>query len=243
MPHLGDVLKVIPVLDLLNEQVVHAKFGNRQHYQPIQSTICRGSDPFEILSSLIALYRCDTCYIADLNSIQNIGNHIKTISELVNLHPDIQFWIDGGGKVEYISELIKLGVKPIVGSESIRDIDDYKKIQLITKNQHVLSLDFKNQKFIGNPDLIKIPELWPEDVIVMTLDLVGSNLGPNLERLLDIRSLKENCNIFAAGGVRNIADLLALKDSGVNGALIASALHSGAINGNQCGNLATTHAQ
>jgi phosphoribosylformimino-5-aminoimidazole carboxamide ribotide isomerase len=35
--------------------------------------------------------------------------------------------------------------------------------------------------------------------------------------------------VFAAGGVRNIDDVRALKDSGASGVLIASALHAGKI--------------
>jgi uncharacterized protein related to proFAR isomerase len=40
-----------------------------------------------------------------------------------------------------------------------------------------------------------------------------------------IRSIAEGREIYAAGGVRNAADLLALKQAGVSGALIATALH------------------
>jgi phosphoribosylformimino-5-aminoimidazole carboxamide ribotide isomerase len=40
---------------------------------------------------------------------------------------------------------------------------------------------------------------------------------------------KKPANIFAAGGVRNMEDLLTLKQLGVFGALVASALHNGRI--------------
>ena len=40
---------------------------------------------------------------------------------------------------------------------------------------------------------------------------------------------KKPANIFAAGGVRNMEDLYALKQFNVAGALVASALHNGCI--------------
>jgi hypothetical protein len=49
--------------------------------------------------------------------------------------------------------------------------------------------------------------------------------GPDLGRLALIRSIAGGREIYAAGGVRNAADLLALKQAGVSGALIATALH------------------
>ena len=59
----------------------------------------------------------------------------------------------------------------------------------------------------------------------MTLARVGSDAGPDLARLAEIRAIAPGCEIYAAGGVRDVADLSALKGAGAAGALIASALH------------------
>ncbi len=69
------------------------------------------------------------------------------------------------------------------------------------------------------------PALWPQRVIVMTLARVGSGAGPDLARLAAIQSIASGREIYAAGGVRDAADLWALKEAGVSGALIATALH------------------
>jgi phosphoribosylformimino-5-aminoimidazole carboxamide ribotide isomerase len=71
--------------------------------------------------------------------------------------------------------------------------------------------------------------LWPETIIIMTLNRVGSNQGPDLDKLNWFCSQYPHKHFIAAGGIRNTADLLALKQVGVQQALIASALHSGAI--------------
>ena len=59
----------------------------------------------------------------------------------------------------------------------------------------------------------------------MTLARVGSGAGPDLARLASIQSIAGGREIYAAGGVRNAADLSALTAAGVSGALAATALH------------------
>jgi uncharacterized protein related to proFAR isomerase len=52
-----------------------------------------------------------------------------------------------------------------------------------------------------------------------------------LERLSAIRVVAPEKRIFAAGGVRDAADLGLLKRTGIAGALIASCLHHGRLRG------------
>jgi phosphoribosylformimino-5-aminoimidazole carboxamide ribotide isomerase len=66
----------------------------------------------------------------------------------------------------------------------------------------------------------------------MTLAHVGSNLGPDhkkLEKVLRIAGTGKKANIYAAGGIRNMADVANLELIGVAGALVATALHNGSI--------------
>jgi phosphoribosylformimino-5-aminoimidazole carboxamide ribotide isomerase len=48
-----------------------------------------------------------------------------------------------------------------------------------------------------------------------------------LERLQAIRAIAGDCEIIAAGGIRNADDLKRLDDIGIAGALVATSLHSG----------------
>ncbi|MGZ8223642.1 MAG: HisA/HisF-related TIM barrel protein, partial [Methylobacter sp.] len=63
----------------------------------------------------------------------------------------------------------------------------------------------------------------------MTLDRVGGNGGPDLKKLNDFCSRYPDKNFIAAGGIRNQKDLIALKETGIQQALVASALHSGSL--------------
>ncbi len=93
------------------------------------------------------------------------------------------------------------------------------------KEEWVLSLDFRGDEFLGPREVLEDAERWPERVIVMTLARVGTGAGPDLARLGEIVGRARGRRIFAAGGVRGLGDLLALKSAGAAGALVATALH------------------
>lgn len=60
----------------------------------------------------------------------------------------------------------------------------------------------------------------------MTLAKVGSNSGIDIDLLEQFKEYAEQFKLFAAGGVRDVHDLKLLKAMGMQGALVASALHN-----------------
>jgi phosphoribosylformimino-5-aminoimidazole carboxamide ribotide isomerase len=233
-------LHIIPVIDLLNGQVVHARHGDRANYQPIQSQLCPSSEPLAMVDALLALYPFKKLYIADLNAIQGMGNHQATISQIKQCYPQLNLLVDAGFKELAAIECLRAQhIDIVIGSESLRDIAHYQILLSACDNRAVLSLDFKENQYQGPVELSQSATLWPDHVIVMTLSKVGSQLGPDLEKINTIKMLadqknsilkSQNINILAAGGVRNHEDLTTLKALGISGALVASALHAGHIN-------------
>jgi phosphoribosylformimino-5-aminoimidazole carboxamide ribotide isomerase len=65
-------------------------------------------------------------------------------------------------------------------------------------------------------------------VIILDLARVGSGQGVNIDFLKQLVG-KRNLDVFVGGGVRNIADLVELREMGVKGVLLATALHSEAV--------------
>jgi phosphoribosylformimino-5-aminoimidazole carboxamide ribotide isomerase len=63
----------------------------------------------------------------------------------------------------------------------------------------------------------------------MTLGQIGTDRGPDFDRLAAYRQRFGEKDFVAAGGIRNKQDLTHLQQTGIHHALIASALHSGAI--------------
>ena len=228
-------MQVIPVIDLKQNQVVHAKHGQRGKYQPIQSVLSASSDVFSIVTGLLKLYPFRTIYIADIDAITNTGNHFEQIELLSGLQPQVNWWVDAG--ISNINARIlyapQANIRVVFGSENIHTLQDYRAMSYAYESRHVLSLDKLNGTELGAAELHNTGLYWPDDAICMTLNNVGSNIGPDIARLQSLRQLnltrKKPANLFAAGGVRNMADLLNLKQLGIAGALVASALHNGEI--------------
>ena len=91
----------------------------------------------------------------------------------------------------------------------------------------ILSLDYRGSRFVGPTEVYDAPHLWPKRVIVMLLARVGSNAGPDMDRLLEIKRRAPDVMLYAAGGLRGGCDLMRLKQAGISGVLVASALHDG----------------
>jgi phosphoribosylformimino-5-aminoimidazole carboxamide ribotide isomerase len=67
------------------------------------------------------------------------------------------------------------------------------------------------------------------ELLVIDLARVGSGSGPPLDAVAGLAAALPGVAIYAGGGVRDDADLRALESAGAAGALVATALHEGAI--------------
>jgi len=216
-------LQAIPVIDLMGGEVVRARMGDRASYQPLDSPLSPTSDAVAVVRGLLQVYPFLTLYVADLNAIQSNGDNFPALRRIRAEFPALQMWVDNGAAdPAAIEALIDLGA-PVIGSESQRDSALI--AQRRDSKQVVLSLDFRGDAFQGPEEILAEPALWPRRIIVMTLARVGSGAGPDLSRFTAIRSIAGGREVYAAGGVRDAADLSALKAAGASGALIATALH------------------
>ena len=227
----GTTMEIIPVVDLKGGMVVRARVGQRDQYRPIKTPLSPTSDPVDVTYGLLSVHPFKTLYIADLDAIEGTGDHRGTLTRLKAAFPQLTLWIDNGIADRHRAEdLLDAGLGHLVlGSETQADLT---LVRHFTADARVaLSLDFRGLSFQGPPELLNEPTCWPQRVIVMTLARVGSGAGPDLERLSAIRVVAPEKRIFAAGGVRDAADLGLLKRTGIAGALIASCLHDGRLRG------------
>ena len=225
--------EIIPVIDLMHGQVVHARRGDRQAYQPLQSSLVDGCDPHDVAQALIDATGARHVYIADIDAIRGgsggknggKGDHQTLIAELVERHPGVEWWVDGGF-VDAIPALAlhrATGATPVVGTETLRNYGALRKCRN-SRIEAVLSLDYRRGVPLG-PDWSYDPSEWPARVIAMELARVGAEDGPALQLIRTLQSMRQDVDVIAAGGVRNRDDLLALDGLGVAAVLVASALH------------------
>ncbi len=219
-------MQVIPVIDLKDGLVVHAKQGFRNQYRPIESKICHNADPVNVIEAFNEQFGFTTFYIADLNALNKQGDHNKQIKSILNRYPNYHFWLDNGELSSTCYFTDHQNYCPVVGSESIAD---GKPLNLSALKEFVLSLDFFNHRQLGSIEIFNQSNLWPDEIILMTLDQVGSNSGPDYKTIENFSTHYPNKQFIAAGGIRNKNDLLTLMQLGINKALVATALHSGAI--------------
>ena len=220
-------MEVIPVLDVAMGQVVRAVRGNRESYQPIVSALMAGSDPVAIAKGLKALHPFRKIYVADLDGIEGRGRNVHLVPSLSGVFPHAEIWIDAGtGSRGAARGLLAAPVTTLViGSETLETVAVLKEIVSEAPLRTVLSLDFHGEEFMGPVALLRDDSLWPSRIVVMTLGRVGSDDGPDVARIREIAKRAGGRKIYAAGGIRNRADLDAAKAAGASGALIASALH------------------
>jgi phosphoribosylformimino-5-aminoimidazole carboxamide ribotide isomerase len=220
-------MQIIPVIDIQDGQVVHAKEGHREHYQPIRSPLCSDSKPLAVLNSFLALFPFSTIYLADLNSITSQGHNDALITDMVASYPEVTFWVDRGYREENFTINRPSNLIPVTGSESLHR----EQLDHLTSDTRpfVLSLDFLDSAGLGPEELFCHSEYWPENIIIMTLARVGSNSGPDFLKLNHYQNRYPGFNFIAAGGIRDRWDLERLKSSGFKQALVASALHTNKI--------------
>ena len=234
-------MNLIPVIDLMQGQVVRAVRGNRQAYQPIVSALCASSDPLTVAKIL-----CEHCatrhlYVADLDALLGGPAQVAVLRSLLQALPELELWLDAGFASAAAAEALRaeLGavaerVVPVFGSESLASRVELERCfggAVSAANemarQPVLSLDRRDGQRLDAAGCWEAPALWPKRVIVMTLERVGSDAGPDLETLVSVRLRSPSTFIVGAGGIRDPGDLARAHAAGAGAWLVASALHDG----------------
>jgi phosphoribosylformimino-5-aminoimidazole carboxamide ribotide isomerase len=232
-------LKVIPVLDILNDVGVHAIRGRRKEYKPIKSALCTSSEPLDIAVAFRSLGFSEL-YVADLNAITGDHENFGVIEQIAE-KTGMRLMVDAGvADIEKARTIMQLGaIKVIIGTETLTEIGFVEEaVHSLGPDHVIVSLDMKDRQLLGKFNLQKLDT--PIDVlcefrrmgltqaILLDLARVGSEEGVDSAFLCEVLE-RANLKIFVGGGVRNIDDLLKLNEMGVYGVLLATALHSGKI--------------
>ena len=232
-------MKVIPVVDILNNRVVHAIRGRRPEYQLIQSIITQSVEPVEVSKAFKNL-GFGVLYIADLDSIIERSSSFQLISRIFDA-TGLELIVDAGvTSLDRAQKLLVSGVsKLIIGTETLTNKEFVAEaIRLFGRERVVVSVDLRGDKvlvqsgFDGCTDVMcllrEFEAMGVSDVIILDLTKVGTGEGVNKAFLKQVLETF-NFAVYVGGGVRDIQDLLELDNLGVSGALIATALHTGRI--------------
>ena len=229
---------VIPVLDLLNGQVVRGIAGHRSKYRPIVSRLTNSTDPIGVAQALQQSFGFQSFYVADLDAILHRRPNLAVYRQLKDI--GFETFVDAGvhGVVD-INGLIDAGAtRVIVGLETCASPAVLAEMIEATPDL-IFSLDLQQ----GIPRRPANSSGWSDDAFaivrqavtahvrsILVLDLadVGTGTGGSTDSLCrQIRAEFPEMHLIAGGGVRGPDDLRRLKTLGAHQVLVASALHDG----------------
>jgi phosphoribosylformimino-5-aminoimidazole carboxamide ribotide isomerase len=236
-------MRIIPVLDLLRGQAVHAIKGERAQYQPVKSVLCNSSDPLILARAFRDQLGMREIYVADLDAIQGLDtpNHRDVITALAH-QEEMDVILDAGvSDIDGAQRWLDHGVrKVIIGSETLRDLQTLRAIPgRIRREQLTFSLDSRSGSILSqcaslaamNP--VEALELLQEsgwkEIILLDLSRVGSGSGMDSSLAVRASARFPNLQLLVGGGMAKPEDLVSLKSAGIAGVLVATALHAGTI--------------
>jgi phosphoribosylformimino-5-aminoimidazole carboxamide ribotide isomerase len=232
-------MRVIPVIDLKGAAAVHAVRGERERYRPLRSEIVAGSDPVEVTRAVRDTLGLDELYVADLDAIAGRSAHRETVAALAR---EARVMVDAGvAEVAEVGRLLELGAaRVVIGTETLADERALERLRAALPDAPlVLSLDLRAGRVLspqpelqrlGPPEaLARLGRSGVREAIVLDLARVGSGAGPDVALVRELSARFPELELLAGGGVRDVADLRALAEAGAAGALVDTALHSGAI--------------
>ena len=246
-------MRVIGVLDLRNGRAVHARAGDRERYEPVQTVAGGGIEPGDALA-LARLYRdrfgLSELYAADLDAIEGRPPQDRLVSSLATVGA---LWLDAGvSSADRARHAVNLGAAHvIVGLETLRSwraLDEM--CDAVDRRRVAFSLDLREGKPLGDGSVsfggsahgaaARAAEAGVASILVIDLARVGTSLGIDVGLVARVREAAPHTTLLAGGGVRGVEDLAHLADAGCDGALVATALHDGRIGARE---IATAHRQ
>lgn len=224
-------MRIVPVIDLKCGQVVRGVRGQRSDYRPIESSLCQSCDPLVVASVLLEYAAADVLYVADLDALAGGAAQIACVEAVLEQHPALELWLDAGFRAlaDFVALRDRLGglgarLVPVFASESLADAAAMQEA-LADPAHCILSLDRHADRVLDRAGCWQHPDRWPERVIVMLLERVGSYDGPALDALADVQCRAPRARLIGAGGIRDEGDLVRAAAAGATAWLTASALH------------------
>jgi len=233
--------RIIPVIDILKSQAVHAIRGEREKYKALKSVLVNDSNPIRIASKLKIDYLFNEFYIADLDAILQRKPNIAILSKILAI-PGVEIMLDPGIRTKKnIEKYYNFNLKSLIlGLETLKDLKVITEcLNLFGNDKVVVSVDMykeviqSNIKEIKSQDLLevvnKIEDLGVINIILLDLFKIGQKLGGIPPLYSKIRQ-NFNGEILVGGGIKDIQDIKDYKTNKFSGVLIGTALHDGSIN-------------
>lgn len=182
---------------------------------------------------------------------QKASLNLKQLEEVICQWPgSLSFMVDAGAN-NLASALVVLATgarQVIMGTETLSRLEELETaLESLGSDRVAISLDSRQGKIVSlAPELAgltppqaleKLLGLAARHFILLELERVGSQSGPSRDLIVDcLRCLEthsltgpDSASLLVGGGISGYDDLRWLKAAGISGALVATALHNGAL--------------
>jgi len=234
-------LRVIPVLDVRAGRAVLARGGRREAYAPVRSLLVRDGtvgDPLALARAYHDILDCDEWYVADLDALAGGPAQRALVGALAGLRG--RLLVDAAVTTpDRARELVEDGAtRVVVGLETLPSFDALTLVaRAVGPKRVAFSLDLRDGAPLAEAPLSGTPlevaraavVAGAGAIIVLDLARVGSGRGVDLVLVEALRRALPHVELLAGGGIGTARDLERLAHAGLDGALVATALHDGRI--------------
>lgn len=234
-------MQIIPVIDLLDGVVVRGVAGRRSEYRPVESRLVAGSNAIDVAHAFRDHFGFNQLYVADLDAIMHGRPQLETYRALA---------ADG------FELLVDSGLRELADARAVFDTGAAAVIAALEtspgpEHLHTLCAEYDADRIVFSLDLtdgkpMAVSPAWRTDdpltiarlsveagvrrMIVLDLSRVGVGEGIGTARLcVRIKRKFPELRLITGGGVRGVNDIRGLESLGLEGVLVASALHDGSI--------------
>jgi phosphoribosylformimino-5-aminoimidazole carboxamide ribotide isomerase len=229
-------MHILPVLDLKGGQVVRGIAGRRDQYAPIRSALTASSEPLDVARAFRDRFGLTGLYVADLDAIAGAPPALPLYRALTA--DGFRLWVDAGVRREEDAEPLADLAGIVVGLETVSGPAAVEALARRHGERTVFSLDLRSGQPLGDREAwsgapaseiaARVVATGVRRLLVLDLARVGTDDGTGTEGLCGrLAAAHPAVEVLAGGGIRGVADLLRLRQRGVRGALVASALHDG----------------
>ena len=228
-------MEVIPAVDIMKGRVVRLVKGDPISAKSYESL----GDPVSIAKKWEA-EGAQTVHIIDLDAALNLGSNARVVEDVVS-SVKVATQVGGGLRhLETARALLDMGVeKVILGSLAFADQPAVKTLlNEYGTNRVIVALDHLNgsvmvkgwtssTEIAVDEAMLIFSKIGARLFLATSIERDGTASGPDLDILKVLSSL--NVSVMAAGGIRNLEDILVLKRLGLLGVVIGRALYDGQI--------------
>ncbi|MCH8829207.1 MAG: hisA/hisF family protein [Planctomycetes bacterium] len=234
-------MEILGVLDILDGRVVRGVGGRREEYRPVESLFCESADIPAVATAFRDHFGMSKLYVADLDAIQERrmnSDAVRLLCEAgfdIMLDAGIREIRDAHAVFDTGANAVIAGLETCAGPFEIQQL-----VQEFSPRRVIFSLDMRGGKPLGQLALWETPDPFEiasravaggiTRMIVLDLKDVGEGAGVGTMPLCrSLRAAFPDLELITGGGVRCVDDLRILADAGMDGVLVASALHNGSI--------------